>query len=188
MDILIPVFIGIGLSMDCFAVSLAIGTSRTANLRVAALIVAFFFGISQLGMTLIGWAAGTWLTPVIAGIDHWVAFLLLTFIGVKMIIEGIKGGDDDTEPADVMQVIPVIFLSFATSIDALAVGISFAALQFAILIPSLIIGIVASLFSFAGVLLGTNLVSLVGKKIEVMGGLILISIGLKILLEHLLLL
>lgn len=185
MDILIPVLIGIGLSMDCFAVSLAIGTSTKTNLRIGALIIALCFGMFQMGMTLLGWAAGTWLSGLIAGVDHWVAFLLLTFIGVKMIIEGMKGDGVDTGSVHVMQFGSVIILSIATSIDALAVGASFAVLQFAILIPSLIIGIVAFLFSFIGVMLGTRLASFLGTKIEVLGGLILIAIGLKILVEHL---
>lgn len=185
MDILISVLVGIGLSMDCFAVSLAIGTSTKTNLRIGALIIAFCFGMFQMGMTLLGWAAGTWLSGLIAGVDHWVAFLLLMFISVKMIIEGMKGEGVDMGLVHVMLFGSVFILSIATSIDALAVGASFAVLQYAILIPSLIIGIVAFLFSFIGVMLGTRLAPFLGTKIEVLGGLILIAIGLKILVEHL---
>jgi putative Mn2+ efflux pump MntP len=141
--------------------------------------------VFQTGMTLLGWVAGMWLTNLIAGFDHWVAFLLLAVIGGKMVIEGFEG-DGEPEGVDVMELVPVVILSVATSIDALAVGMSFAFLQIGILVPSIIIGIVAFLLSFAGVMSGTRLASFLGKKTEILGGLILIAIGLKILLEHLL--
>jgi putative Mn2+ efflux pump MntP len=185
MDLLVPVLIGIGLSMDCFAVSLAIGTTTKAKLLNAAIVIALFFGVFQTGMTLLGWAAGTHLAEMIADYDHWVAFLLLAVIGVKMVVEGCDGGDDE-ESVDVMQPGPVMILSVATSIDALAVGVSFAFLQVEILVPALIIGIVAVLFSFFGVMSGRYLASILGKKVEIIGGLILVAIGLKIVLEHLL--
>ena len=184
MDLVVPVLIGIGLSMDCFAVSLAIGTSTKAKLLNAALIIALCFGMFQTGMTLLGWAAGTHLTELIADYDHWVAFLLLAVIGIKMVIEGWRK-EDEQAPVDVMQLVPVIILSVATSIDALAVGVSFAFLQVEILVPALIIGIVTFVFSFAGVLSGTRLDSVLGNRVEIIGGLILLTIGLKILLEHL---
>jgi putative Mn2+ efflux pump MntP len=186
MDLLVPVLVGIGLSMDCFAVSLAIGTTTKTKLLNAALVIALCFGVFQTGMTLLGWVAGTWLTNLlIAGFDHWVAFLLLAVIGGKMVIEGFEG-DGKPEGVDAMGLVPVVVLSVATSIDALAVGMSFAFLQIGILVPSIIIGIVAFLLSFAGVMSGTRLASFLGKKTEILGGLILIAIGLKILLEHLL--
>jgi putative Mn2+ efflux pump MntP len=185
MDLIVPVFVGIGLSMDCFAVSLAIGTTTPAKLLRAAAIIALSFGAFQAGMTLLGWAAGTHLAGLITDYDHWIAFLLLAAIGAKMIAGGVAGGDGE-EPVDAMQFLPVIILSVATSIDALAAGVSFAFLQVAILAPALIIGIVASAFSFAGVLSGRQLAAALGRKVEVLGGLILIAIGLKVLLEHLL--
>ena len=184
MDLVVPVLIGIGLSMDCFAVSLAIGTSTKAKLLNAALIIALCFGMFQTGMTLLGWAAGTHLAELIADYDHWVAFLLLAVIGIKMVIEGWRK-EDEQAPVDVRQLVPVIILSVATSIDALAVGVSFAFLQVEILVPALIIGIVAFVFSFAGTLSGTQLASVLGNRVEIIGGVILLTIGLKILLEHL---
>jgi putative Mn2+ efflux pump MntP len=184
MDLLVPVLIGIGLSMDCFAVSLAIGTTTKVKLLNAAVITAVCFGLFQTGMTLLGWAAGTHLADLIADYDHWVAFLLLAAIGIRMIIGGFKN-EKEEQPVDVMQVVPLIFLSLATSIDALAAGVSFGFLQVNIIMPALIIGTVAFVFSFAGVMTGTQLASVLGKKVEVIGGLILILIGLKILLEHL---
>jgi len=185
MDLIVPALVGIGLSMDCFAVSLAIGTTTRATLLHAAAIIALCFGGFQAGMTLLGWAAGTHLAGMITAYDHWVAFLLLAVIGAKMVAEGFLGGDGE-ETVDVMQLLPVLLLSVATSIDALAVGVSFAFLQVSILAPALIIGIVAFAFSFAGVLSGRQLEGVLGRKVEILGGLILIAIGLKVLLEHLL--
>lgn len=184
MDLLTPVLIGIALSMDCLAVSLAIGTSTKTNLLKAALIIALCFGGFQAGMTLIGWAAGTGLAVLIAGFDHWVAFLLLVTIGAKMIYEGLEPGEDE-EKISALAFIPVMFLSVATSIDALAVGVSFAILHLSVLVPALIIGLVAFLFSFAGVMTGMQLKSVLGKRIEILGGIILIAIGLNILISHL---
>src|SRR5512145_1801491 len=147
MDLITPVLIGIALSMDCFAVSLAIGTStKTAILR-AALIIAFCFGLFQAGMTLIGWVAGSGLTVFLAGFDHWLAFLLLAIIGAKMIHEGFEEEEEDEETMSTLRFVPVMVLSLATSIDALAVGVSFAFLQLEILVPALIIGIVAFIVS-----------------------------------------
>ena len=183
MDIILPVLIGIGLSMDCFAVSLALGTTTENKILDTAVMIAFCFGIFQVGMTLLGWAAGTWLIVFIAGFDHWLAFLLLALIGVKMIIEGVEP-ETKEEPIHALSLVPVIVISIATSIDALGVGISFAFLHTDILIAAIIIGIVAFIFSFVGVISGSRLKSLLGKRIEIAGGLILIAIGLNILFTH----
>jgi len=183
MDVILPVLIGIGLSMDCFAVSLALGTTTKNKLLDTAIIIALFFGLFQTGMILAGWAAGTGFLMYIAGFDHWVAFFLLALIGIKMIIEGFEAGDEK-EPVFVLRIIPVIVLSIATSIDSLGVGISFAFLHADILIPAIIIGIVAFIFSFAGVISGTRLKALLGKRIEIAGGIILVAIGLNILFTH----
>jgi putative Mn2+ efflux pump MntP len=133
-------------------------------------------------MIFLGWTAGTWLIVFIAGFDHWLAFFLLAGIGAKMIIEGIKPGNE--EPIHTLSLIPVIVISTATSIDALGVGISFGFLHSDILIPALIIGIVAFVFSFVGVISGNRLKSLLGKRTEIVGGIILIAIGLDILFTH----
>ena len=185
MDIILLVLIGIGLSMDCFAVSLALGTTTENKILDTAVMIAFCFGLFQVGMTLLGWAAGTWLIVFIAGFDHWLAFLLLALIGIKMIIEGIEPeNENENAPLHALSLVPVIMISIATSIDALGVGISFGFLHSDILIPAIIIGIVAFIFSFVGVISGTRLKSLVGKKIVIAGGLILIAIGLNILFTH----
>ncbi|MFA4877530.1 MAG: manganese efflux pump MntP family protein [Methanoregula sp.] len=184
MDLLTPLIIGIGLSMDCFAVSLALGTTTKTRLLYTSVLIALFFGAFQAGMTLSGWAAGAVFLGVVSVFAPWIAFILLVFIGCKMCWEGFRGGEESH--LDGLQLVPVILLSLATSIDALAVGVSFGILGTPILIPSLIIGIVCFLISFSGVMLGERLEDLLGNRIEIVGGLILILIGIKILAESVL--
>jgi putative Mn2+ efflux pump MntP len=185
MDLITTIGIGIALAMDCFAVSLAIGTSTKTKLLNAALIIALCFGAFQGGMTLLGWAAGTGFAAYITGFDHWLAFLLLAVIGVKMIYEGLEKSDGAEETITGLRFVPVMVLSLATSIDALAVGLSYAFLRMSILVPALIIGIVSFILSFFGVMSGMKLKVLLGNRIEIIGGLILILIGLNILFTHL---
>lgn len=135
-------------------------------------------------MTVIGWYTGASLIDMISGFDHWVAFILLSLIGGKMIWEGVKGEEEDAH-IEVIRIIPVLVLSIATSIDALAVGVTFGVLGTEVLIPSLIIGIIAFTLSFAGVMLGERLEEILGNKMEIAGGIILIAIGIKVLVEHL---
>ena len=184
MDFLTPAVIGIGLSMDCFAVSLAIGTTTKTRLVYAAVIIAIFFALFQGGMTVIGWLAGSSVIGYISAWDHWIAFILLAIVGGKMIWEGVHG-DEDEAHIEAIQIVPVIVLSLATSIDALAVGVSFGVLQTAILIPAIIIGAVCFVISFSGVMLGERLEAVLGNKMEIIGGLILILIGVNILANHL---
>jgi putative Mn2+ efflux pump MntP len=183
MDYWTPVLIGIGLSMDCLAVSLAVGTTTKTRLLSAAVIIAASFGIFQAGMTIIGWQAGSSFIDMISAYDHWVAFLMLLLIGVKMIWEGCADNEDKA-PIEVIRFVPVIVLSVATSIDALAIGVSFGVLNTAIVIPSLIIGMVTFIMSFCGVMLGERLEKILGSKIEIAGGLLLILIGIRILVVH----
>jgi putative Mn2+ efflux pump MntP len=185
MDILTPTVIGIGLSMDCFAVSLAIGTTTKENLINTAAFIAIFFGVFQAGMTLTGWLAGSSLIGFISAYDHWIAFILLAIVGGKMIWEGVSGGEEEVHIGNI-QLVPVIFLSLATSIDALAVGVSFGVLRTSVLIPAFIIGLVCFVISFAGVMLGERLEDILGNKMEIIGGLILILIGLRVIADHLL--
>jgi putative Mn2+ efflux pump MntP len=184
MDLLTPALIGIGLSMDCFAVSLAVGTTTKTRLFHAAAIVATCFGVFQAGMTLIGWLAGESILMLISAYDHWIAFIMLAVVGGKMVWEGIHG-EDHEDPPDIIRLIPLLVLSVATSIDALAVGVSFGVLQTTILTPAIIIGIVCSGISFTGVMLGEQLEAILDNKMEIFGGGILILIGIKILYEHL---
>jgi putative Mn2+ efflux pump MntP len=147
-----------------------------------ALRIAFFFGAFQGLMPVAGWFMGSGLRVYLAHVDHWVAFALLSFIGLKMIYESRKMNSKEKK---IENLYVLLILSVATSIDALAVGLSLSFLNVSIITPAVVISIVTFLFSFAGVLIGNRLGHFFERKIEVVGGLILILIGLKILIEHL---
>jgi putative Mn2+ efflux pump MntP len=170
--------------MDAFAVSIANGMTIKSQRKKAALLTAVFFGGFQMVMPLIGWAIGLSLQDIISGIDHWIAFGLLAFIGAKMIYEALKNnGSEDKEKT--LKIRTLLTLAVATSIDALMVGLSFAFLQISIILPVAAIGIVTFGLSFAGFYFGGYLGKTFGHRIEILGGLILIAIGVKILVEHL---
>ena len=183
MDLITIVFIASGLAMDAFAVSIAKGIVVDRERRRSALLLASFFGGFQMFMPAIGYFVGLSFIEVIMGIDHWIAFGLLLFIGLKMIYDSRRR---DARQEETLKLHSVITLSVATSIDALMVGLSFAFLQTSILEPILIIGLVTFLLSFFGFFFGCGLGSVFGNRIKIIGGLILIAIGLRILLEHLL--
>lgn len=170
--------------MDAFAVSITNGIT-IKYLRINnALKIAIFFGSFQAFMPLVGWLAGLSLRDFISGIDHWIAFGLLSLIGCKMIYESIKIKSSEKK-VDPLNVYVLLMLSLATSIDALAVGVSFAFLKISIVTPIIVIGIVTFLLSFLGVFVGNKSGHFFENKIEIIGGLILIGIGIKILVEHL---
>ncbi len=170
--------------MDAFAVSITNGIT-IKYLRINnALKIAIFFGSFQAFMPLVGWLAGLSLRDFISGIDHWIAFGLLSLIGCKMIYESIKI-ESRGEKVDPLNVYVLLMLSLATSIDALAVGVSLAFLKISIVTPIIVIGIVTFLLSFLGVFVGNKSGHFFENKIEIIGGLILIGIGIKILVEHL---
>jgi putative Mn2+ efflux pump MntP len=171
--------------MDAFAVSIANGMTTTGNRRKSALLTATAFGGFQMLMPAIGYAAGLTLAGVIAGFDHWVAFGLLAFIGAKMIYDGTKKDEEQQGPRD-LKLHALLILAVATSIDALMVGFSFAFLQTPIVLPVAVIGAVAFGLSFVGFYFGCGLGKRFGHRIEIVGGAVLIIIGLRILLEHLL--
>jgi putative Mn2+ efflux pump MntP len=184
LDALTILLIAVGLAMDAFAVSIAKGLTTQTNRRKTALLIGVSFGGFQMLMPTIGYFAGLSLESIIAGVDHWVAFGLLAFIGSKMIYDAVKK-DGDEKTLDNLKLHALLTLSVATSIDALMVGFSFAFLQTAILVPVAAIGVVTFLLSFTGFFFGCHLGKLFGNKIKILGGLILIAIGLRILLEHL---
>lgn len=178
--------IAVGLSADAFSVSVCKGLNmRKLNLKHAYLI-ALFFGVFQAVMPLIGYILGTGFSEYIERFDHWIAFVLLAFIGGKMVIEAIreKGGEEE-EKTDALSMGELTVLAIATSIDALAVGITFAFLKVNILPSVLLIGVTTFALSLGGVLLGNRFGAKYKTKAEAAGGVILIFIGLKILLEHL---
>lgn len=179
--------IGVGLSMDAFAVSICkgLGMSRL-NMRQAAVISLFFGGFQAL-MPLIGWALGSQLTDFIAPIDHWIAFGLLAFVGGKMLWDAFHEDDEDegVQADEKLDLKELLMLAIATSIDALAVGITFAFLQVAIVPSITIIGLTTFVISFAGVAVGHFFGARFEKPATIVGGVVLILIGVKILLEHL---
>ena len=185
MDLLSIFFIGIGLSMDACAVSLAKGMSLDKkDLLKYAFILAFAFGFFQALMPAIGYFAGIRFTEYIQAFDHWIAFILLSFIGINMIREG-KEEKEDNEKSTSLAFKDVLILAIATSIDALAVGVSFAFLKVNLLEAVLTIGCTTFILSFISVLFGKKLGSLFEKYAEYLGGTILILLGFKILIEHL---
>ncbi len=178
--------IALGLSADCFAVSLAGSVSLRHLPGRLVLRVALAFGIFQAGMTLLGWVAGTSVVDYISAYDHWLAFALLAVIGGRMLWESFHESAAEERRAARIGSWPVLFvLAVATSIDALAVGLSFAFLQVNIASASLVIGLTAAVVTVAGLYLGRRVGALVGKRAEIVGGLVLIGIGLRILLAHL---
>lgn len=183
MDFFSIIVIAVGLAMDAFAVSVASGvTMKQMGLR-QTLTIAASFALFQAFMPVIGWFAGLSFRNYIAAYDHWIVFGLLAGIGIKMIYES-RRREDDEEVKPVMSGGRLLLLSIATSIDALAVGLSFAILSINILAPALIIGFVTGGLSHAGIILGRKVGHLFEGKIEIIGGVILILIGLKILLQH----
>lgn len=178
-------FIGVGLSMDACAVSFAKGISLKKNIKKYALLLGLAFGIFQGAMLLFGWWVGTHFEALITSIDHWIAFLLLGFIGLNMIRESGEEKDEYTACTDTISGKEILLLAVATSIDALAVGISFAFLQVSILPAVCLIAVTTFLISVLAVFLGNRIGGKLGNYAEAVGGIILILIGLKILIEHL---
>lgn len=180
------IFIGVGLSADAFSVAVCKGLNmRKLNLK-HGYIIALFFGVFQALMPLIGYLLGTGFSSYIEAVDHWIAFVLLAFIGGKMAIEAIRDkGDDEEEKSDALNLGELTVMAVATSIDALAVGITFAFLDVKIIPAAVIIGVTTFALSLAGVLIGNKFGAKYKNKAELAGGIILILIGLKILLEHL---
>jgi manganese efflux pump family protein len=178
------IFLAISLSMDAFAVSLSKGLCMPKiNYRHAA-IIAFAFGGFQALNPLVGWLIGKQFERYVTRFDHWIAFGLLALIGIKMIVEALKKVKQESECQYRLDFKELLVLSVATSIDALAVGITFSFLQ-VMIIPSVsVIGMTTFIICFAGVIIGNKFGSRIKKQAEIAGGIVLILIGLKIFLEH----
>jgi len=177
--------VAVGLAMDAFAVSIGAGlTLKTVDAR-QTFRLAWHFGLFQALMPIIGWLAGLSVERWIAPVDHWIAFGLLAVIGCKMIHEALKDDDEETRRGDPTKGWSLVLLSVATSIDALAVGLSLALLDVSIWWPAVVIGLVAGAFTTMGMQLGKRFGGLLGRRMEVVGGIVLIAIGVKILVEHL---
>lgn len=183
MGIATAIFIGIGLAMDAFAVSLGVGTSGNADRR-AKWRLAFHFGFFQGGMTVLGWLLGSTIAGYIAGFDHWVAFLLLSYVGFGMIRSSFMA-EEERLPKDPSRGKLLMVLCVATSLDAMAVGLSMAMINVPVLVPALIIGVITYGLSMFGLSAGGKLGEAFGKRMELVGGVILLGIGIKILISHL---
>jgi len=180
---LTTVLIALSLAMDAFSVSISHGLVNKSVKLTNALKLGISFGSFQVIMPVLGWLAGVSVIDLIAGFDHWIALGLLCFIGGRMIYESTKMGSEKLISS--LSIGTLLILSIATSIDALAVGLSFSFLNVPIIAPAIIIGTVTFSLSFLGVYLGNHFGHFLGNKVEIVGGLILIAIGIRIFLEHL---
>jgi len=177
--------VAVALAMDAFAVSIVAGFSLERMTGRHVFRLAFHFGLFQALMPVIGWAGGVAVYEYIAAFDHWIAFGLLAIVGGKMIVGVVLDKEDERVVIDPTAGWRLVALSIATSIDALAVGLSLAMVGSTIAVPAVVIGVVACGFTACGMLLGRRIGTRWGKPVEVVGGLILIAIGVKILIEHL---
>lgn len=184
MDIINTFGIAVGLAMDAFAVSIAAGAVICVIRFRYAFKIGITFGLFQFIMPILGWFLALQIKQLIGQFDHWIAFVLLLIVGGRMIYESFRI-DERKSRFVLLSVGWLIAMGLATSIDALIIGVTFALLGSLIILPSIVIGIVAFSFSFIGFVLGCRIGHLFENKVEIAGGIILIGIGLKILIQHL---
>ncbi|MFC1913321.1 manganese efflux pump MntP family protein [Chloroflexota bacterium] len=185
LDIPSILFIALGLSADCFAVALSGSISMRSVSLLQKLRTSLTFGFFQALMPILGWLAGRTVVNIIADYDHWIAFIVLVLIGIRMIWESTREKKDHNK-IDITRGFILLTLAVATSIDALAVGLTFAFLRVRIVLASSLIGIVAFMVTMLSFVIGRKAGELIGKRAEAIGGVILIIIGLRILLTHIL--
>lgn len=179
MNLIIIFFIAIGLAVDACVISISKGMVHKTTVK-QALTIALLFGIFQGGMTIIGWLLGIPIQNIVSTFAPWIAFILISIIGIKMIYESFL----DDKPSNDFSLKEITVLAIATSIDAFVVGISFAIINTPVINPAFIIGVTTFILSFIGVYLGKRLGYLFGKEIEILGGIILIGIGVFILIGY----
>lgn len=184
MQLLTITIIAVGLAMDAFAVSIVSGSAYKQLKIKHAFRIAVFFGGFQALMPLVGSLAGMSVKEYVANYDHWIAFILLSAVGAKMIYESFKitSAEENFNPENILV---LLVLSVATSIDALAIGITLSFLQVSVTVAVVIIGMVTFVLSYLGVLIGTKFGHFFENKIEAVGGLVLVALGIKILIQHL---
>ncbi len=177
------ILIAAGLAMDASAVSLAAAAAGFASNGRAVFRLAFHFGLFQFLMPVLGWLMGVSFVSCVKSVDHWIAFFLLAFVGGRMIFESLnpKAQEQKKDPSRGMT---MVMLSVATSIDALAVGLSLAMLEVDIWYPAVMIGVITAGMSCLAIKIGTRLGVVLGSRMEMIGGLVLIAIGLKIFFSH----
>jgi putative Mn2+ efflux pump MntP len=185
MDLITIVAVALGLSFDSFAVSLSYGVLKNKILFMQAVRIAAVLAIFQAGLLVFGYFLGSIISEEVKAADHWVALFLLSFLGIKMIVDGMRRKKDE-EVKDYSNILALLTVAVGTSIDAFAVGISFALLQIRIWYSAVIIGSVTFLASMAAIRIGKSAGDRLGNRVELVGGLILIAIGVKIFLQHVL--
>lgn len=187
MDIISVIVIALGLSLDCFAISITGGIIIKEKRFKRILQFSLLFGAFHVIMPLLGWLLGFKLKEYIEDYDHWVAFVLLSLIGVKMLYEGIKCRKTDSDVSAFIKLLPLLGLALASSIDALVVGVSMAVIDISIYSTAFIIGSVSLVVTFTGGMLGKKISKYVKFRMDIVGGIVLILIGIKIIVEHMLL-
>lgn len=184
MELVSIFLIALGLSVDSFAASVCSGLAIKKIRFLQAVKIAFLLALFQGGMPVIGWFIGWEINELIKDFDHWIAFILLAGLGSKMIYESLSNNEEDSS-FNPLKLTVLIGISVATSIDALVIGFSMALIDVIIWWPAVIIGVVTFIASMLGMLLGKKIGSQTSKRFEVLGGIVLILIGLRILIEHL---
>lgn len=176
--------IGIALAMDAFAVAIVTGLTLKALTNRHLFRLGFHFGIFQAGMLAAGWYAGSAVQSLVAASDHWVAFILLLAVGGNIIRNAFRPEGVSHSGGDPTSGWQLVMLSFATSIDAFAVGLSLAIIGTAITLAALVVGLTAAVFTLTGMVLGRRIGAFWGRRVEMLGGIILIAIGIKIVWDH----
>jgi len=183
VDLFTLVMLSVGLAMDAFSVATVTGFSLgRVRLRDAAK-MSLSFGAAHVVMPTIGWYLGATVVNLISGFDHWLAFLLLAFVGGKMMKEGLNG-DGKMDPQSVLGGLSLLVFTLAVSVDSLAVGLSFSLEKIAIFVPSLFMGAGTLAFTFVGLMIGNRTGQAVGRRAQIFGGLVLVLIGVRIVLSH----
>jgi putative Mn2+ efflux pump MntP len=184
VDLVSLLLLSVGLAMDAFSVATVTGFGL-GRIRIGdAARMSFSFGVAHVVMPVLGWFLGSTIVNLVSSYDHWVAFLLLLFVGGRMVKEGLYG-DGEVDPSDMLGTVSLIMFTVAVSIDALAVGLSFRLEDLPILVPSLFMGAGTLLFTFVGLFVGNRTGKAFGKKAQIVGGLVLIGIGARIVFTHL---
>lgn len=184
MSLLNILLIATALGVDSFSIGMAAGACFQKILFKQKLKMTLSFGLVHIIMPIVGWLVGSGVADLIEQFDHWVILILLVFIGGKLIHSSLKGGNHEEAQADFFSKKNIMLLSIATSIDALAIGISFALLQQSIILPSLIIGLVVTIMTWVSITLGRQIGEKVPQKMQIIAGIVLILIGVRVFLEH----
>jgi len=179
------VLISIGLAMDAFSVALVAGFGLGKVELKDSLRISSTFGAAHIVMPVLGWSLGTSMIKFIQEWDHWLAFILLAFVGVRMLLEGIKTDKEEVNACDLLGFMSLLMFTVAVSIDSLAVGLSFSLQELTIWVPSLYMGLGTLIFSFIGLNIGNKTGQRFGSIAQVIGGLLLILIGLRVVINHL---